>query len=153
VPYHPMSHDELVALLTSDPPHTGKLATVRADGRPHVAPIWFVLDPSTAAADSPMGDIVFNTGADTLKGKALRRDPRLALCIDDEAPPFSFATLEGVAAVSEELEDLARWAAVIGGRYMGQDRAEEYGRRNGVPGELLVRLRPTHIVSAADLAD
>ncbi len=48
---------------------------------------------------------------------------------------------------------MARWAAVIGGRYMGADRAEEYGRRNGVAGEMLVRLRPTRIVSAADLAD
>ncbi len=153
MPYHPMAHDELVGLLTSDPPHTGKLATVRADGRAHVAPIWFVLDSSTADADSPIGDILFNTGTDTLKGKALRRDPRASLCVDDERPPFSFATIEGVATLSEDLDEVARWAAVIGGRYMGADRAEEYGRRNGVPGELLVRLRPTRIVSAADLAD
>jgi PPOX class probable F420-dependent enzyme len=152
VPYHPMSHDELVALLTSDPPHTGKLATVRADGRPHVAPVWFVLDPATADEDSPIGDIVFNTGADTLKGKALRRDPRVALSVDDERPPFSFASFEGVVTISEELSEVARWATILGGRYMGRDRAEEFGRRNGVPGELLVRLRPTHIVSAADLA-
>ncbi len=144
---------QLVALLTSDPPHTGKLATVRADGRPHVAPIWFALDQSTAGADSPLGDIIFNTGADTLKGKALRRDPRVALCVDDERPPFSFASLEGPVSISESLDDVVHWATVIGGRYMGQDRAEEYGRRNGVPGELLVRLRPTHIASAADLAD
>jgi hypothetical protein len=36
---------------------------------------------------------------------------------------------------------------------MGADRAEEYGARNGVPGELLARLRPTRVVSEADLAD
>jgi PPOX class probable F420-dependent enzyme len=153
VPFHPMSHDELVAFLTSEPAHTGKLATVRADGRPHVAPIWFALDAATADGDSPLGDIVFNTGADTLKGKALRRDPRVSLCVDDERPPFSFATIEGVVTISEELDEVARWAGVIGGRYMGHDRADEYSRRNGVPGELLVRLRPTHIASAADLAD
>jgi len=153
VPFHPMSHDELRALLTSEPPHTGKLATVRADGRPHVAPIWFVLDPASADDDSPLGDIVFNTGTDTLKGKSLRRDPRASLCVDDELPPFSFATFEGPVTISEELDGVRHWAGVIGGRYMGQDRAEEYGRRNGVAGELLVRLRPTHIASAADLAD
>ncbi len=152
MPYHPLNPDELVDLLGGDPPHTGKLATVRADGRPHVAPIWFVLDPS-AAGDSPIGDIVFNTGAETVKGKALRRDPRVCLCVDDERPPYSFAAIEGVATISEDLDEVAHWAAVIGGRYMGRDRAEEYGRRNGGPGELLVRLRPTHIVSAADLAD
>jgi hypothetical protein len=153
MPYHPMTHDELVDLLTGEPAHTGKLATVRADGRPHVAPIWFVLDRSTADADSPLGDIIFNTGADTLKGKALRRDPRVSLCVDDERPPFSFASIEGVVSLSEELDEVVRWAAIIGGRYMGADRAEEFGRRNGVAGELLVRLRPTHIVSARDLAD
>jgi nitroimidazol reductase NimA-like FMN-containing flavoprotein (pyridoxamine 5'-phosphate oxidase superfamily) len=43
---------------------TGKLATVRADGRPHVVPIWFVLDGDT---------LVFNTGNTTIKGKNLRR--------------------------------------------------------------------------------
>ena len=152
MPYHPMSRDQLVAFITGEPPHTGKLATVRADGRPHVAPIWFALD-ADAGGDDTIGDIVFNTGKDTLKGKALRRDPRASLCVDDERPPFSFATVEGLVTISEELDEVAHWAAVIGGRYMGQDRAEEYGRRNGVPGELLVRLRPTHIVSAADLAD
>ena len=36
---------------------------------------------------------------------------------------------------------------------MGADRAEEYGARNGVAGELLVRVRPERIVSALDLAD
>jgi hypothetical protein len=58
-----------------------------------------------------------------------------------------------VASISEDLEEVAHWAAVIGGRYMGEERAEEFGRRNGVPGELLVRLRPTHVVAVADLAD
>ena len=67
--------------------------------------------------------------------------------------PFNFATLEGVATLSEDLAEVAHWAAVIGGRYMGADRAEEYGRRNGVPGELLVRVRPTDIVALAGLAD
>ena len=36
---------------------------------------------------------------------------------------------------------------------MGAERAEEYGSRNGVAGELLVRVRPEHIVSAVDVAD
>jgi PPOX class probable F420-dependent enzyme len=147
-----MSDTELVEFLTAEPARTAKLATVRADGRPHVAPVWFVLDPAGPGDGSLIGDIVFNTGADTLKGKALRRDPRVALCIDDERPPFSFAVIDGVATISEELSEVARWAAVIGGRYMGAERAEEYGRRNGVAGELLVRVRATHIVAFADLA-
>ena len=149
---HEMSGAELLDFLNAEPARTAKLATVRADGRPHVAPVWFALDPATAGDGSPIGDIVFNTGADTLKGKGLRRDPWVALCVDDEHPPFSFVSVEGVAAISEELSEVAHWAAVIGGRYMGADHAEEYGARNGVPGELLVRVRPTHIVGLADLA-
>ncbi len=149
---HRMSDAELLQFLTAEPARTAKLATVRPDGRPHVAPVWFVVDPAATGEGSPIGDIVFNTGADTLKGKALRRDPRVALCVDDERPPFSFVTIDGVATISEELSEVAHWAAIIGGHYMGAQRAEEYGRRNGVPGELLVRVRATHIVAFADLA-
>jgi hypothetical protein len=77
----------------------------------------------------------------------------VALCIDEERLPFSFVTIEGTATLSEDLEEVLHWATVLGGRYMGQDRAEEFGARNGVPGELLVRVRPTHIVAVADLSD
>jgi hypothetical protein len=57
-----------------------------------------------------------------------------------------------VATISEELSEVARWAAVIGGRYMGAEDAEAYGKRNGVPSELVVRVRPTTIVAVADMA-
>jgi PPOX class probable F420-dependent enzyme len=120
-----------------DTPRTAKLATVRKNGAPHVAPIWVALDGD---------DIVFTTGADTVKGKCLRRDSRVAMAFDDETPPFSFVMVEGDATISEDAEQLLAWATVLGGRYMGDDRAEEFGRRNAVPGELLVRVRPTRIV-------
>jgi hypothetical protein len=148
-----MSQDEVLAFLQSDPPHTAVVSTVRADGRPHVAPVWFALDTSTAGADNPLGDIVFNTGEDTVKGRTLRRDPRVALCIQDERPPHSFLTIDGVATLSDEPDELFRWASLLGGRYLGADRAEELGRRNGVPGELLVRVRPRQVVGLAELAD
>ncbi len=140
-----MSEREVVDFLMSVPPHTGKLATVRADGRPHLAPVWYAVDDD--------GTVLFNTGATTVKGRNLARDPRASLCVDDERPPFSFVVLEGTVALSDDVADVRRWATVIGGRYMGPDRAEEYGARNGVPGELLARLRPSRVVSEADLAD
>ena len=140
-----MNGEEIRAFLTTLPPHTGKLATVRADGRPHLAPVWYDVDGD--------GTLVFNTGASTVKGRNLQRDPRASLCVDDERPPFSFVVVEGVAELSDDLADVRVWAARIGGRYMGPERAEEYAARNGVPGELVVRLRPRHLVSARDLAD
>lgn len=145
MPHTPMLDGDALAFLASDPPHTGKLATVRVDGSPHVAPIWFAVDTD--------GSLVFNTNEASLKGRTLRRDPRAALCVDDERPPFSFVTVTGTVEISEDPDDLLRWATIIGGRYMGADRAEEYGKRNGVPGELLCRLHPTRIVSAFNVSD
>ena len=150
---HAMDDEEVAAFLDALPARTAKLASVRADGRPHIAPIWYALDRSTAGPGSPVGDIVFNTGADSVKGKNLVRDPRLALCIDDDTPPFTFVIVEGTATVTEDPDELLRWASVIGGRYMGADQADIYGRRNAVPGELVVRLRPTHITASAQVAD
>jgi len=150
---HPMEAAELIDFLTVEPARTATLATVRADGRPHTAPVWYVLDGSTRTDDNPIGDLILNTATDSVKGRTLRRDPRVSLCIDDDRPPFSFVTVEGVATLSEEPSELLHWATVIGGRYMGAENATLYGRRNGVPGELLVRIRPTAIVAVAGLAD
>ncbi|MGH8976157.1 MAG: PPOX class F420-dependent oxidoreductase [Acidimicrobiia bacterium] len=138
-----MSETEWRAFV-SEGTRTGKLATTRADGRPHVAPIWFLLDDGT---------VVFTTGADTLKGKALRRDRRVAMCVDDQTPPFAFVLIEGTAEISEDLDTTLEWATRIGGRYMGAEVAEGYGKRNAVPGELLVRVTPTHVVARAEIAD
>jgi hypothetical protein len=140
-----MTDTQVTAFLAAVPPHTGKLATVRADGRPHVAPVWYVLDDN--------GTVLFNTGESTVKGRNLRRDPRASLCVDDERPPFSYVVMEGTVEITDDLGEVRRWATEIGGRYMGEERAEEYGARNGVEGELLVRLRPHRVVSAFELAD
>ena len=126
------------------PARTAKLATVLADGGPHVAPVWVALDGD---------DLLFNTGADTVKGRALRRDPRVALAFDDERPPFSFVQVRGTASISEDPDELLRWATIIAGRYMGAEHADAYGRRNAVPGELLVRVTPTRVIAARDIAD
>ena len=61
--------------------------------------------------------------------------------------------VEGTAELIDDIDEVRRWAAFIGGRYMGADRAEEFGARNGVPGEYLVRVTPTHVVVARDLSD
>ena len=110
---------------------TAKLSTVRADGSPHVTPIWFVLDGD---------DVVFNIAKTSVKGRNLTRDGRAALCVDDDRPPYDYVVLQGRARISEDPEELRYWATRIGARYMGEERAEEFGARNGVPGELLVRM-------------
>jgi PPOX class probable F420-dependent enzyme len=121
---------------------TGKLAYTGADGRPLVVPIWFIVEDGT---------LVFNTGKNTAKGKALARDPRATLCVDLEEPPYGFVQVQGDAELSEDLGELVRTATAIAARYMGEDRAEEFGRRNGIPGELVVRLHPTKVIAAFDM--
>jgi len=123
---------------------TGKLAVTRVDGSPHVTPVWFVLDGD---------EVVLTTHETSAKGRALRRDPRVCLCVDDQEPPYGFVIIRGEATISEDLADLRHWAGVIGGRYMGADRAEEYGARNGVPGELLVRIRRGAVIAERDIAN
>jgi PPOX class probable F420-dependent enzyme len=123
--------DEEWRAFVSHGTRTAKLSSVRADGSPHVTPVWFVLDGD---------DVVFNTAKTSVKGRNLARDGRAALCVDADRPPYDFVVLQGRAHISEDLEQVRYWATRIGARYMGEDRAEEFGARNGVPGELLVRV-------------
>ncbi|WP_432143750.1 PPOX class F420-dependent oxidoreductase [Streptomyces sp. bgisy084] len=140
---HKMTKDEWQRLL-SEGTRTGKLATVRDDGGPHLAPVWFLMDGD---------ELVFNTGEETVKGRNLARDGRVALCVDDDRPPFSFVVVHGTAAISRDLTEVRHWAARIAARYMGEERAEEFGARNGVPGELVVRVRVDKVIALADVAD
>jgi PPOX class probable F420-dependent enzyme len=135
--------DEVVEFLSAGT-RTGMLGFLASDGRPLVAPVWFIVED---------GELVFNTGRDTAKGRALARDPRVVICVDDPHPPYSFVQVQGTATVTEEAADLLEIATRIGGRYMGVHRAEEFGRRNAAPGELVVRVRPTKVVSEFNIAD
>ncbi|KAB2362848.1 PPOX class F420-dependent oxidoreductase [Actinomadura montaniterrae] len=122
---------------------TGKAGVTRKDGTPHVTPIWFVLDGD---------DLLFTTYHESIKARVLARDPRLSVCVDDQAPPYSYVMIQAEARLTEDLDELRRWATVIGGRYMGADRAEEFGERNAVPGEFLVRARITKVVAQRDIS-
>lgn len=137
-----MGPDETRAFL-SEGTRTGKLATVRADGRPHVVPIWFVLEGD---------EVVFNTGAKSVKAANMRRNSRAAMLVDQEAPPYALVIVEGPVVITEDLDEMLEFATRIGGRYMGDDRAGEFGRRNAVPGELLVRLRMEKVTAQHEIS-
>ena len=134
--------DPEVSEFLSAGTRTGKLAYAGQDGRPLVVPIWFIVED---------GDLVFNTGKDSAKGRALARDPRATLCVDLEEPPYGFVQVQGDAELSEDPGELVRTATAIAARYVGRDRAEEFGQRNGVPGELVIRLRPVKVIAAFNI--
>ena len=124
---------------------TAKVAVVRRDGSPLVTPVWFLLDDD--------GSVVFETERDSIKGRALARDARVSLCVEDDEPPFGFVRIDGVAELSHDLTELLAWTTRLAARYMGAARAEELGRRNAAPGHMLVRVRPQRVVAEIELAD
>lgn len=137
-----MSREECYSFLLAKP-RTAKLATVRPDGRPHVAPIWFALDGD---------DFIFTTWHETAKARNLEHSNWVSACVDEEQPPFAFVKLDGTAAISTDPEALRHWATVIAGRYMGDDQADAYGERNSVAGELLVRVKVDSIIGRDNVA-
>jgi PPOX class probable F420-dependent enzyme len=137
-----MTLDEFRAFL-SHGTRTAKVATSLPGGQPHVMPVWFVLDGE---------ELVFTTWGDSVKRRNLRRDPSAVVVVDEEVAPYAFVHIRGHVTLSEDLHELLRLATAIGRRYMGADRAEEFGRLNAVRGELLVRLRPQRVIAATDVA-
>ena len=135
---------------------TGKLATVKKDGSAHVVPIWFVLDDeydSNRKGEQKMGDIVLTTGSTSIKARNIQRDNRVSISVDDQTPPFSFVVIHGTAKIQDSKKDeLLKWATKIAERYMGSDKAEEYGRVNSGEGAMLVRIKPTKIIAEKDIA-
>jgi PPOX class probable F420-dependent enzyme len=134
--------DPEVSAFLSEGTRTGKLSYTAADGRPLVAPVWFIVED---------GCVVFNTGKESAKGRALARDPRTALCTDLEEPPFGFVQVQGEAELSEDPAELLRTATAIAARYIGAERAAEFGQRNAGPGSLVVRLRPAKVLAAFNM--
>ncbi|MEU3009993.1 PPOX class F420-dependent oxidoreductase [Nocardia asteroides] len=130
--------DAQVREFLSHGTRTGKVAFTGGDGRPLVTPVWFVVEGD---------ELVFNTGKNTAKGRAFARDPRVALCVDLEEPPYGLVEVQGTVTLSEDPGELVRTATEIAARYMGPDQAEEFGKRNGVAGELVVRVRPTKVIA------
>ncbi len=144
MPYNPAPTNWWKTFIDGLPAHTAKLAVVRADGSPLVAPVW---------VDRDGDQVVFMTSAETIKGKAILRDGRVSLCLDNETPPFDFVTISGTPTTSTDPDDLIYWGTRIAGRYMGDELAEQYGMRNAVPPEMVVWVTPTSIVAKTNVAD
>jgi PPOX class probable F420-dependent enzyme len=123
---------------------TAKVAVVRRDGSPLVTPVWFLCDDD--------GLVVFETEAESVKGRALRRDPRISVCVEDDRAPFAFVRIDGIAELDDSEDGLLDWTTRLAARYVGDEKAAENGRRNAGPGHLLVRVRPTKVVALTELA-
>ena len=137
-----LSRSECLSFMM-ERPRTGKIATTRPDGRPHVAPIWFALDGE---------QLLFTTWHTTAKATHMRHSPWVSICVDDENRPFAFVKYDGTVEFSDAPGELRHWATMIAARYMGEEMSRAYGERNAVPGELLVRVTPSSIHGETDIA-
>lgn len=139
-----MTKDEIRSFLLQGT-FTGKLGTISKNGTPHIVPIWFTLYDED--------NILFTTSDTSVKAKNIRRDNQVHLCVDDQVPLFSFVTIDGIAEIiSNEPTEVFKLAKIIAARYMGNDKAEEYGKRNSSEGELLIKIKSTRIIGQKDIA-
>lgn len=115
---------------------TAHVALMRDDGRPHVTPVWFVLDGD---------DVVFVTKVHSLKGRTLADGDAVAVSVDEPHPPYAFVMIEGTVTLSRDPDELQRWAGPIARRYATDVPAT--AQRISRPGELLVRVTPTSTVA------
>ncbi len=139
----PMTREECLDFIQLGT-RTGKLATVKANGEPHCVPIWFVIDGD---------DLLFMTMSTSVKAKNLGRQPKVMICVDQESFPYDFVTVVGTAHMEHLPEvGLLPYSIRIAERYVASDRAEEFGRRNAVPEEVLVRVRIERLLSAKSVA-
>ena len=146
-----MTKSEIKKFLMKDT-FTGKLATVKKNGSPHVVPIWFVVEVNSRNKNT-VGDIYFTTGRDSVKAKNIQRDSRISICVDDQTPPFSFVSICGNAKlIPYRQKEVLKWATKIAECYMGKKNAKAYGERNSGEDEVLVRIRPIKIIAEKDVA-
>jgi len=138
-----MISEEILAYI-DEKPRTARLATVREDGRPHVSTIWIVRDGE---------EIVFTTWHTSVKGRNLTRASQAAVSVDDMSDGSSYIAIEGTVTIDPDPAQSRIWATKLGAKYMGEGRAEEFGKRNGVPGEVVCRLRPTRMSGMRGITD
>ena len=110
-----MTQQEIAAYLAET--HVAHLVTVRANGRPHVAPVWFLEENGQAFV---MAD------ANALKVRNIQRNPAVSLSIATDQRPFKYVVLNGEAQVVEE--DVARMVERICVRYDGPVRGVEFAK-------------------------
>lgn len=140
----PMTEAQWQAFLLAGS-RTAHLATADRGGRPSVAPVWYIFEA---------GELVFMTGADSLKARHIGENPRVCASVDDTDYPYAFVILHGDASIDRlSPEALLPWSTRIARRYVPAGEEQRFGKRNAVPGEILVRITPRKVLAYHGVAD
>jgi len=119
-----LSHPEIIAFL-DEPGHLLRLATVDADGAPRISPVWCTYRPDTAG----LGSIVFTPRERSVFFANLRRDPRIALSVDEDALPYRKVSVQGRAEIIHDLGNDDAWRSTyreIACRFLDPEGADRY---------------------------
>lgn len=87
--------------------HVAVLATIGSEGQPVLTPIWYVYEE---------GRVLMRTSKDSVKARNIERDPRVTVCVQDEAAPYKSVTIHGRAVLEGGRQDLG---VKIARRYLG----------------------------------
>jgi PPOX class probable F420-dependent enzyme len=118
-------------------PLLADLATVKADGSPHVAPVWFQYQD---------GQIRIVAQTNSVKVRNIQHEPRVSLSVAIHERPYKYVLINGTAELSKEgIPELTRSLAI---RYQGEQEGNEYADRVLVEMDFyLITITPTKIIS------
>ena len=89
------------------------LATITSDGTPQLTTMWYLLEEDT---------IVMNTKAGRIKERNMRRDPRIAICVEDG---YNYVTISGTVEMIDDPEIAQRDIYRLAVRYDGEEAARQ----------------------------
>lgn len=134
--------DEEVDVFLINGTGTGKISTIRSDGRPHMVPILFIWENKK---------IFFLTSGTSIKAKNIINNSKVSFCTDDQTPPFSFVIIEGDAKIVPNPSNLVEWAGKIGSRYKAKEASERMMKQNYDKGMILVEVVPSKIIGTRNV--
>jgi len=89
------------------------LATINSDDTPQLTTMWYLLEGDT---------IVMNTKAGRIKERNMRRDPRIAICVEDG---YNYVTISGTVEMIDDPEIAQRDIYRLAVRYDGEEAARQ----------------------------
>lgn len=134
--------DPEVTEFLSKGERNGKLSYLRADRRPMIVPVWFVVEH---------GEILFFTARESAKAKAFAEDPRVAFLVDDERPPYSYVSIAGVVAPDGASERYDELMSKIIERYVAKEDIQKFLNYFKSQDDVLYRIRATKVQAKFDL--
>lgn len=112
-------------------PNVAALATVRANGRPHVVPVWYEYDGR---------EFTISSFRDTQKTKNIAKKGFAALSIYSGTLPYRQVTVEGTARIGSTIDNV--WRERVAMRYLGEAAGRAYTNDTADMDVVAVHLRP-----------